>query len=186
MIAVLGMAYNRAMKTAARPGLRRACCLLLIAAAAVCAPQKERKVRKLALPLSLKGEVYLIEPGTSQIPDFTGMKPATTVTRKKLNITPRDADEDLPGIRDRFEWYAIDFKGTCAIKKPGTYVFRLTSDDGSKLFLDDKLVIDNDGLHPPQTAEGEVTLDAGEHRIRVQYFQGPGGLALVLDAYFLE
>src|SRR5206468_2751627 len=118
-------AHNRAMKTAAGPGLRRACCLFLIAIA-VGAPQKDRKIRKLALPLSLKGEVYLIEPGTTRIPDFAGMKPATTVTRKKLNITPRDVDDDFPGIRDRFEWYVIDFKGTCTIKKPGIYVFRLT------------------------------------------------------------
>ena len=47
------------------------------------------------------------------------------------------------------------------------------SDDGSKLFVDDKLVIDNDGLHGAYAKTGKVMLDDSRHSIKIQYFQGP-------------
>ena len=52
------------------------------------------------------------------------------------------------------------------------YYERLTSDDGSQLFIDDQLVIDNDGNHPPITRHGTVELSAGRHQLRIVYFQG--------------
>ena len=47
------------------------------------------------------------------------------------------------------------------------------SDDGSKLWIDDILVVDNDGLHAPAAKEAEYCLATGSHAIRVHYFQGP-------------
>ena len=56
------------------------------------------------------------------------------------------------------------------------------SDDGSRLYLDDKLVIDNDGMHPPEELSGSAVLTRGIHKIRVIYFQGPRfSVALVLS-----
>jgi hypothetical protein len=49
----------------------------------------------------------------------------------------------------------------------------LTSDDGSKLWIDDRLAIDNDGIHWAIDAANAVNLTAGIHTIRVAYFQGP-------------
>jgi hypothetical protein len=55
------------------------------------------------------------------------------------------------------------------------------ADDGAKLYIDDKLVIDNGGIHPVATVAGKVNLAAGIHWIRVPYFQGPRyQVALVL------
>ncbi len=56
------------------------------------------------------------------------------------------------------------------IEKPGLYRFALTSDDGSRLDIDNRLVVDNDGIHPIATHFGSVELAGGIHRIRVQYF----------------
>jgi hypothetical protein len=57
----------------------------------------------------------------------------------------------------------------------------LLSDDGSRLFLDDTPVIDNDCQHPPDLRVAAVQLEGGGHRMRVSYFQGPRDcLALVL------
>jgi hypothetical protein len=57
----------------------------------------------------------------------------------------------------------------------------LTSDDGSKLYIDDRLIINNDGLHIACTRRGKVDLTAGWHTIRVAYFQGmPINVALTL------
>jgi hypothetical protein len=57
----------------------------------------------------------------------------------------------------------------------------LLSDDGSRLFLDDIPVIDNDCQHPPDLRIAAVELRGGGHQIRVSYFQGPRDcLALML------
>lgn len=63
--------------------------------------------------------------------------------------------------------------GNFKIKTPGVYQFELLSDDGSKLFIDDSLIITNDGQHPPRSITNEIELDGSEHKIEVQYFQGP-------------
>ena len=99
-----------------------------------------------------------------------------------LNIQPQSFTAGFPGVTDRFEWFAIDYQGRIMLPQAGTYTFRLISDDGSKLFIDGELVIDNDGIHGPGNIDGEATLAAGIHDVRVQYFQGPREeVALVLE-----
>jgi len=62
------------------------------------------------------------------------------------------------------------------------YKFVLTSDDGAKLYIDDELDVDNDGIHPPEVRTGRVQLNRGIHHIQVSYFQGPRSqVALVLQ-----
>ncbi len=130
----------------------------------------------------LRGEIYLLEEGTAWLPNFRKMKPIGAVYTHALNIPPRNFAEGFPGITDKFEWFAIDYHGNFWIEKPGKYRFRLSSDDGSKLYIDNKKVVDNDNLHPMQTEEGHITLKGGLHKIRVQYFQGPRmTLALILE-----
>ena len=128
----------------------------------------------------LRGKVYLIREGYA-LPDFEKLKPVGTLYTTALNIPPRQFQEGFPGITDRFEWFAIDYTGRFWIQKPGRYEFSLMSDDGSKLYIDGEIVIDNDGLHSPRTVTGGVTLTGGLHQIRVSYFQGPRlDIALVL------
>jgi hypothetical protein len=62
----------------------------------------------------------------------------------------------------------------------GVYEFRLHSDDGSYLFIDDRMVIDNDGKHAPESRSGRVSLATGEHLIKVRYAQTDDRMALQL------
>lgn len=134
------------------------------------------------IPSGLEGAVYHIHRYTSRLPDFKKMKPVGTIYTSELNIPQQDFQQGFPGVTKRFEWFAIDYTGRFWISKPGTYRFALTSDDGSKLYIDDELVIDNDGAHVAITKTGETTLSGGIHRIRVSYFQGSKyELALVLE-----
>lgn len=50
------------------------------------------------------------------------------------------------------------------------YRFKMFSDDGAQLYLDDQLVVDNDGSHSTRLAAGKVALDEGYHRLTVRYF----------------
>jgi hypothetical protein len=78
-------------------------------------------------------------------------------------------------------WFGIDYYGEFWITKPGEYKFDLESDDGSRLFIDNQQIIENDELHQAQSKTGKITLAAGRHTIHVPYFQGsPTGVALIL------
>jgi hypothetical protein len=131
---------------------------------------------------ALHGDLYYLPPGAPRLPKFDRMEPVGAIYADALNISPRDFREGFPGVTSRFEWFAIDYRGKFWIEKPGKYEFSLLSDDGAILYLDDRVVIDNDGLHPPKAKTKAFQLSGGVHSIRVSYFQGPRlQVALVLS-----
>jgi len=130
----------------------------------------------------LEGRIFALPEGTQRLPDFEGMTPLGSIYTTALDVTARRFDQGFPGVSDRFEWFGIDYRGTFTVTTAGDYRFRLTADDGAKLFVDDKLVLDDDGVHPPTAVEGRIHLNAGAHRLHVPYFQGPRWeIALVLE-----
>ncbi len=84
-------------------------------------------------------------------------------------------------IRPRDQHYALIFDGFLGVPEDGTYTFFLTSDDGSRLFIGDLEVVDNDGRHGTAEVRGQIILRAGRHPIRIEYFQGRGFQDLQLD-----
>ena len=135
------------------------------------------------VPAGLRGTVYFIPRNTMVLPDFTrdDVQAVGEIWTNNLNIPPRHWRLGFPGLTERFEWFAIDYNGRFWIDKPGRYTFALLSDDGSRLFVDDTPVIDNDCQHPPDIRIAAVEMGGGVHRIRVSYFQGPRDcLSLVL------
>ena len=76
--------------------------------------------------------------------------------------------------------FALRFRGNLTAPKDGKYKFYTDSDDGSRLFIDGKRVVDNPGIHPKQENSGEVELKAGIHNIEVQYFDGGGQVELAV------
>ncbi|MBV9305374.1 MAG: hypothetical protein JOZ45_04505 [Acidobacteriaceae bacterium] len=134
------------------------------------------------IPSGLQGHVYLIDKDTVQLPDFHTLPSIGTVYTNSLAVTPRNFRQGFPGITRRFEWFAIDYEGRFWIEQSGLYRFRLTSDDGASLYVDEQLIADNDGLHESQTRNASLRLSVGIHRIRISYFQGPRfHVALVLE-----
>lgn len=120
------------------------------------------------------GQVYALPAGTKYLPtNFDSMEPLSTIVAGNFNVPVRSFEEGFPGIPGLFEWFAIRYR--CIILAPvsSPYTFKLNSDDGTKLFIDGKLVIDNDGTHPPTTKSGTVDLTSGKHYFELQYFQGP-------------
>lgn len=122
---------------------------------------------------ALQGNIYFLPENTRKLPDFDEIEPTGTVYAEKIDIPKRRFEEGFPGIDDRFEWFGVVYAGTFDVAQAGEHKFRLLSDDGSKLWIDGELIIDNDGQHPPKEKTGKVDLDAGEHEVVVEYFQGP-------------
>lgn len=126
----------------------------------------------------LLGAVYRIPPNTQKLPDFASLgEPFATFVMPALQVLERDFKVGFPGLSDDgkplLEWFAIRFVGQIEATRAAEYTFRMTSDDGAKLYIDDQLVIDNDGVHPATPKEGSVELGEGKHDIVVEYFQGP-------------
>jgi beta-glucosidase len=75
--------------------------------------------------------------------------------------------------------FSTKWTGTLTPPTTGTYTFGLTSDDGSRLFVNGQQVIDNWRDQAATTETGQVTLTAGTPvQIEVDYYQG-GGDAVV-------
>ena len=163
----------------------RQVCLALFACALLCAAQDEPTAifgTTVVIPSGLRGLVYHIHHNRTVLPDFEKLKPAgPPIYTSSLNLPPQDFRQGFPGVTKRNEWFAIDYNGKFWIAEPGMYSFSLLSDDGAKLYIDDQVIINNDGVHAPLEKTGAVELAGGLHRIRVSYFQGPKyQIALVL------
>lgn len=104
----------------------------------------------------------------SRLPDFDELKPDF------VEVMP---DFRLQGRQNK-ERTARRLTGYIVIPNDDVYTFMLASDDGSRLFIGDELVVDNDGLHVIQQRFGRIGLQAGLHPIRVEFFNrtGPGAL----------
>ena len=81
--------------------------------------------------------------------------------------------------------FGADMKGCISVAADGSYTFSLDSDDGSQLYIDGTLVVDNGGPHSPSIISGSAALTAGTHEFEVQFFEdfgGPSGVDLTLPA----
>lgn len=81
---------------------------------------------------------------------------------------------DVPILKQR-DKFALRFTGQIGIPRTGEYTFFAASDDGSRIYIDDQLVVDNDGTHGMAEKQGKVELQAGSHTILVTYFDNGGG-----------
>ncbi len=96
---------------------------------------------------------------------------ATENTVSKKFIFPF-ADSKLP------DYFGLIFSGYIKIPQTDVYTFSVQSNDGSRLFIDDKQVVENDGWHGPFEKAGEIALQAGWHKIKLLYFQSGGRKSL--------
>ena len=109
--------------------------------------------------------------GYDMLPDISKLAPDLTGVSRGLDI----------GAGKRNENVVLSFTGFLPIEKQGKYSFRIGSDDGSKLYIDGKLILDNDGIHPTTFKEDTILLGPGKHAIRVDWFEAGGGEQLSLD-----
>jgi alpha-L-fucosidase len=106
-----------------------------------------------------------------------------------INMSVLEPKEQVNGItsnislneKKRVDRFAFQFNGFLLMDKDAVYEFFLESDDGSKLYIDDELVIDNDGDHGSVEKKERVALKKGYHKIRVDYFDSGGGNNLKLS-----
>lgn len=92
---------------------------------------------------------------------------------KEVGIVPQIV-MDVPQ-KKQSDGFALRFTGNVLAPQTGNYTFHITSDDGSRIYLNDKLLIDNDGLHGMIRKKASIDLSAGSHKLVVTYFDNGGG-----------
>lgn len=107
-----------------------------------------------------------------KVPDFS------TQTSLKEGVTK---DLNIDDIKDRQNNFALLIEGYVLIEQDDLYNFYLTSDDGCNLYIDDNLIVDNDGSHSALTKSGFVALKKGLHSIRFEYFEDFDGELIQLE-----
>jgi len=80
-------------------------------------------------------------------------------------------------VKDR-EIFSYTYSGYIKVPASGVYTLYSESNDGSLLYLDGKLLVDNDLHHKVQEGFSKIALKAGWHSIKLEYFQMGGGKAL--------
>ncbi|WP_199561900.1 family 16 glycoside hydrolase [Micromonospora deserti] len=105
------------------------------------------------------------------------LKPGQTPNVDTLMPTINWSSTSDFGLSDNFVAHVT---GNLNVPQDGVYTFRLTSDDGSRLLIDDQLVIDHDGLHAAEPKDGTITLTAGYHSLRIEHFERGGGQQITL------
>ncbi len=108
----------------------------------------------------------------NRLPDFEKLNPTKSGTVYNFDLS------EFENLDDKF---SIVFTGEIEIMHEDIYTFFLSSNDGSKLFIDNKLVVDADGLHGFAGDIGKIKLTQGKHDIKLEYFQAGGGKGLELQ-----
>lgn len=78
------------------------------------------------------------------------------------------------------ENFGLVMDGIITVPAEAVYTFILGSDDGSQLFLNNALLIDNDGFHAMKNVSETMALKAGSYPVKIKFFQGTGGSQLKL------
>ena len=79
------------------------------------------------------------------------------------------------------EDFSVTWLGKLVILRGGTYTFAIDSDDGSSVYVDQQLLIDNPGRHEAQRKTGTIALSRGDHDLFIKYFQAGGPAKLELS-----
>jgi len=113
-------------------------------------------------------------------PDERSITSVTDLTPERFK---RTGVTSIPSLQKHEEqdWYGYIFEGWIKAPVSGVYTFRLDTDDGSQLFIDDTLIIDNNYNKGNSITTGYVFLEKGLHKFRMPYFEGHYDEKIELD-----
>lgn len=101
----------------------------------------------------------------SSLPDFDKLETVEKGKSKSVSIPKSLAGKEHFGLR---------FRGFIRVPRDGIYTFYAGSDDGSKLLIGGRVLVDNNGLHGYVEASGVIKLKAGFYPLTASYFEATG------------
>lgn len=127
----------------------------------------------------LIGEYFKLEDKLGdefEIP--VGLNPWLVKVDQSVNFPATKGEFSASKLEDNF---MVRWSGSLTVKQDGAFLFATMSSDGSRLYIDDKLVVDNWGPHSMKKATGSAALKAGAHAIKVILHEEAGSAGCVLS-----
>jgi hypothetical protein len=104
----------------------------------------------------------------NKLPDFTILSPIRKGITNTINLSFARTDS----------LFGLVFEGYLDVPETGVYQIFLSSDDGGRIYLDNQVLIDYDGIHGAGEMSAPAALEKGLHPLKLIYFQRRGGLGL--------
>jgi len=96
----------------------------------------------------------------------------TEIELAEINIPETQIGEGkFPGV-EKTSQFCMVLYSTMEIELEGCYEFSLNSDDGSTLWIEDEIALNNDGGHQMKLKKDTIGLTKGKYDIKLWYFQG--------------
>lgn len=137
---------------------------------------------------NFKGSVYELPLDSLPFgyrPYVEDLEPVSNIDWKKIMVRVRETSEPFTDIEMTKE-FGIIFKNQMMVPEDGFYEFILASDDGSKLWIDGELIVDNDGVHHMKVARDSINLTRGLYNIKIWYYQAfPSKYGFIFDSRYL-
>lgn len=144
--------------------------------------ENEWRVAQGQSPLApgLTCRLYTVPANSSQIVGTTLTQKASFTLTSVIDQPDAPASDGLnilpSALKAQYQtWFVVRCTGFVVVAVSDYVKFDLRSDDGSNLYIDGSLLINNDGNHGPVTKSGTKLLRSGVHSIQLDYMQGPGG-----------
>ena len=125
--------------------------------------QEPRIERALEPGLQVQSFALAQQPGS--VADLAGLEPVQVAYSTDISVAHRTQDES----------FGLVFEGLLQVGEDAPAAVYTVSDDGSRMWIDGALVVDNDGNHAPQRRRGDVALAPGLHTLRVEMYEAGGG-----------
>lgn len=129
---------------------------------------------------ALTVNVYKLPENIAALPDYSAFRPVKILFSDKIDLDPARFRSDLSGLPENTDGMGLRFIGNFLVSGEGIFKVRLQSRDGVRLHIDDKTLIENDGIHEPSEKIGFVHLAEGMHSIIVDSFNSKGAPLLKL------
>ncbi|MEO1260518.1 MAG: OmpA family protein [Bacteroidota bacterium] len=136
-----------------------------------------------------QGEVFKI-PARAKISGYheniRNFEKAGKITLEKINVPEVNYKMPFPQL-EFMHRFAIVFTSEMIVAEKAVYVFSLNSDDGSRFWIGNNEVINNDGTHQMRFKSDTVLLDKGTYPVKLWFFQGfPDRYGLEFNAVFYK
>ena len=134
----------------------------------------------LGLRVGFQGSFYYFKKHMDHDPNLSSREPDARRTSETIDFS---AIEDFEIVAADFppNYFAAIWQGVIRVERAGQYTFSTISEDGSHLWVDSFMVVDNGGMHGVQKVSSSMRLSRGYHEVRADFFKNSGGAVMVVN-----
>ena len=118
--------------------------------------------------------VYKLPASIKALPDYSALRPIETLTADRVNLEQSRGQSEPAGLPENTEGLGLRFIGVFEVAGEGIFKWSVQAKDGVRLNIDDKTLIENDGIHETAVKSGYIHLGQGTHCIVLDSFNSKG------------